>query len=129
MVPAPRPHQILLPLELNLKEGKIGLRLIDLREGELVARLQRQNLIVHRAELSLRAVEGNLVSVGSQPIEHLPLLHRFVVVDIDLHDRSGDVGGDTFHFGLHIGVVGRRYLPTRHVEIAPGNQGDGQQRE
>src|ERR1700722_14438436 len=41
-------HQILLPLEIGLIEGEIGLSLLDLRERELVARLKRQNLIVER---------------------------------------------------------------------------------
>ena len=48
-------QQVLLALEAGLVEGDVGLRLLDLRLLLAIGRLQRRELVAHRAEIGLGA--------------------------------------------------------------------------
>ncbi|CDX37527.1 hypothetical protein MPLSOD_30125 [Mesorhizobium sp. SOD10] len=122
-------EQVLLTLEGRLVVGNVGLGLFDHRQRLLIASLQRQHLVAHRAELRLGAGERGFEGGRPQAEEHVALLHRLVVVHFDLLDGAGDVGGNAERLRLDIGVVGGHDLAADDIVVTAGHQCQGQQRE
>jgi hypothetical protein len=122
-------HQVLLPFEIDLVVWKVGLRLFDLRQSQLVACLKRQNLVVNGAELRFGAVKGDLKRILFQPVQNLTLLHGLIIVNLDRGDGARHVGRDADRVGLDIGVVSRHDLTAGYIEIAAGDQRQRQERE
>ena len=120
-------EKILLTLESGLKIGDIGLRLLDLRQRLLVTCLQGQHLVAHRPELGLGRGESGFEGGRPQAEKHVALLHRLVLVHVDLGDGAGDVGGNAERLRLDVGIVGGHDLAADNVVVAADDQRDRKQ--
>ena len=118
-----------MALVLELIEGNLVFRVLDLSLDVLVVRFKRVEIVADNHELSLSLVQFQLKGQGVEPKQDLPSRDVLIVFDFDRLTHAGNIGRKPDPVGLNISVVGRHVGAALEVEIAANDQHDRQQQK
>jgi hypothetical protein len=114
--------QLLAPLQLALREPDVGLGRFQILLAGTIGGLQADDLVAAVLHVGAGLVDRDLQRLGIELEQHVALLHRLVLVHLELDDAAGDVGAHRHLVGVDIGVVGIGIAPAVEIDDADADQ-------